>query len=74
MDSLPRNDPDVFTAVEQPGADTGSRAQPAGGLAQRPRRLNSDEVFAGAAEVLIRHGSVDYRLRRTSLGKLILTK
>lgn len=48
------------------------------GLAAAPgttvRRLASDAVFAGAAEVLICHRGVDYRLRRTSLGKLILTK
>ena len=38
------------------------------------RRLASDAVFAGAAEVLICHHGVDYRLRQTTLGKLILTK
>jgi len=38
------------------------------------RRLVSDAVFAGAAEVLICHHGVDYRLRQTQLGKLILTK
>ncbi|MBA3598295.1 MAG: hemin uptake protein HemP [Methylibium sp.] len=48
------------------------------GLAATPgaavRRLVSDAVFAGAAEVLISHHGVDYRLRQTQLGKLILTK
>lgn len=38
------------------------------------RRLSSDAVFAGAVEVLISHHGTDYRLRQTTLGKLILTK
>ncbi|MCK6424039.1 MAG: hemin uptake protein HemP [Burkholderiaceae bacterium] len=39
-----------------------------------PRRLSSRELFAGAREVEIEHEGMLYRLRRTSLGKLILTK
>lgn len=39
-----------------------------------PRRVASDELFAGAVEVQIEHREQVYRLRRTSLGKLILTK
>ena len=43
-----------------------------------PRRtvhhIRSDELFAGANEVHIEHGGALYRLQRTSLGKLILTK
>lgn len=42
--------------------------------AQPVRRLSSDSVFAGAVEVLISHHGTDYRLRQTTLGKLILTK
>jgi hemin uptake protein HemP len=38
------------------------------------RRLCSDQLFAGLVEVEIEHGPFVYRLRRTSLGKLILTK
>ena len=34
----------------------------------------SEKLFRGAAELHINHGGVMYRLRRTSLGKLILTK
>jgi hemin uptake protein HemP len=39
-----------------------------------PRRVASDDLFAGAVEVQIEHREQVYRLRRTSLGKLILTK
>lgn len=37
-------------------------------------RLSSYAIFAGAHEVEIEHNGVLYRLRQTSLGKLILTK
>lgn len=39
-----------------------------------PRRIDSEALFAGAVEVEIEHQAQVYRLRRTSLGKLILTK
>ena len=39
-----------------------------------PRRLTSQQVFAGAVEVHIDHFGAIYRLKRTALGKLILTK
>jgi hemin uptake protein HemP len=38
------------------------------------RRLHTDALFAGAHEIEIQHGEAVYRLRITSLGKLILTK
>ena len=38
-----------------------------------PRVMESAALFAGALEVVIRHGGREYRLRRTRLGKLILT-
>lgn len=38
------------------------------------RRLRSDELFVGGQEVQIEHAGAVYRLRITSLGKLILTK
>ena len=64
--------PHEGAAATEPGAcpTVAKSARAADGV----RRLTSDEVFAGAVEVLIRHGGVDYRLRRTGLGKLILTK
>ena len=35
--------------------------------------VDSDQLFRGAQEVVIRHNGREYRLRRTRLGKLILT-
>jgi hemin uptake protein HemP len=35
--------------------------------------LESEQILGGATEVLIRHEGRIYRLRRTRLGKLILT-
>ena len=37
-------------------------------------RLRADSLFCGANEIEIQHGEAIYRLRITSLGKLILTK
>jgi len=37
-------------------------------------RVSSAQLFAGAPEVLIDHHGAVYRLKQTSLGKLILTK
>ncbi|MFY9512795.1 MAG: hemin uptake protein HemP [Rubrivivax sp.] len=38
------------------------------------RRLDSRELLAGSRELEIEHAGAIYRLRLTSLGKLILTK
>ncbi len=38
------------------------------------RSITSEQLFAEYPEVQIAHGDTVYRLRRTSLGKLILTK
>jgi len=40
----------------------------------RRTRLHADSLFCGANEIEIQHGEAIYRLRITSLGKLILTK
>jgi hemin uptake protein HemP len=42
--------------------------------APKVRLLTSEQLFAGFPEVQIAHGDALYRLRQTSLGKLILTK
>jgi hemin uptake protein HemP len=42
--------------------------------ASAPVAVKSEALFVGASEVLIDHRGVMYRLRLTSLGKLILTK
>ena len=38
------------------------------------KRLTSNSLLAGMNEIEIEHGASIYRLRITSLGKLILTK
>jgi hemin uptake protein HemP len=37
-------------------------------------RISSERLFGGASEVEIDHHGAVYRLKRTALGKLILTK
>ena len=44
------------------------------GASEPVHRISSDELLAGALEVQIEHRGSLYRLRQTSLGKLILTK
>ena len=39
-----------------------------------PMQIDSEHLFAGRSEVRIVHQGSIYRLRRTALGKLILTK
>ncbi len=45
-----------------------------GASSARVLRISSQTLFAGANEVEIEHRGALYRLRQTSLGKLILTK
>lgn len=40
----------------------------------RPPRLDSRQLLQGGKEIVITHGSEEYRLRLTAGGKLILTK
>jgi hemin uptake protein HemP len=57
----------VLRSVPQAAAATPASPQPT-------RRLSSRELLGAGKEVEIVHGSQCYRLRLTSLGKLILTK
>lgn len=41
---------------------------------ESPRVVQSEDLMMGAREIIIRHGSEDYRLRLTRAGKLILNK
>jgi hemin uptake protein HemP len=56
----------------QPSAE--SKAPPLRAALPAPRRVLSEQLFGGAVELEIDHHGVVYRLRQTSLGKLILTK
>ena len=60
-------------AFSLPGIAPAAAARPPRPL---PRTLvvSSDQLFAGAVEVQIQHNGSLYRLKQTSLGKLILTK
>lgn len=42
--------------------------------AVRPPRIDSRQLLQGGKEIVITHGSEEYRLRLTAGGKLILTK
>lgn len=58
-------------------ADSRSRAVPVDSRradATDGRRWASTDLFGSSSEIEIEHGAAVYRLRRTSLGKLILTK
>jgi len=58
-----------------PTAPAPAAAAPVAAPQAAPRRIRSDELFEGpAVEIEIEHQQQVYRLRRTSLGKLILTK
>lgn len=45
-----------------------------GGLMAQVPCISSGQLMRGATELLIEHHGAMYRLRKTSLGKLILTK
>lgn len=66
-------EPSFFASADAsvPGERGGARARP---VPQLAAVLDSAQIFRGSNEVQIVHGEAVYRLRRTSLGKLILTK
>lgn len=55
-------------AGERDAARTGERSP------SKPRRVRIEDLLGGGREVIIEHGSEEYRLRMTSNSKLILTK
>lgn len=42
--------------------------------ANRPPQIDSRQLLQGGKEIVITHGTEEYRLRLTGAGKLILTK
>jgi hemin uptake protein HemP len=58
-------------ADPEPAGPTIERRLPATG---NGRRWTSADLFGTLSEIEIEHGPAIYRLRQTSLGKLILTK
>jgi hemin uptake protein HemP len=73
--SRSRPDPDQAAAPRWHSA-TLSQAAPLRETrgAATARRWRSTDLFGPAQEIEIEHGQVVYRLRLTSMGKLILTK
>jgi hemin uptake protein HemP len=61
-------------AAPRPHADPAICPVGSDGLAHGPRQVSSEALLQGAQELLIEHQGALYRLRLTSLGKLILTK
>ena len=66
------------TSVKEDDDDR-KREQPSGADARRRipvtgNSIESRDVFAGAREITIMHGTETYRLRLTAQNKLILTK
>ena len=59
-------------ALNPPEAPAPRPAEPA--AQEVVLRISSQQLLAGAKEVLIEHHGTLYRLRQTALGKLILTK
>ena len=68
------------TLAARPGATDDAQAfercfvTAAPGRMAKVRSITSEQLFAEFPEVQIAHGDAVYRLRQTSLGKLILTK
>jgi hemin uptake protein HemP len=60
--------------MNAPLAPSNPPAQACAQLAAPPRRIHSGELLGQGKEVEIVHAGQCYRLRLTSLGKLILTK
>ncbi|HET6598513.1 MAG TPA: hemin uptake protein HemP [Burkholderiaceae bacterium] len=68
----------VLAAADAVGADAGAASGAASTAAAATSagsvRVSSAQLFGASREVLIEHRGALYRLRKTSLGKLILTK
>ncbi len=62
--------------LQQTAGDPTGAAPATGPATPAPHvpRIDSRELLRGGREVVIVHGGEEYRLRRTSQGKLILTK
>jgi len=72
--ATPRPDPEAAAAVSRGPI---APAPPSTGASPSPpgsRRWRSADLFGPTHEIEIEHGESVYRLRLTSLGKLILTK
>lgn len=75
---MPLTDPALAGRPTEPPLSTACGAaeqRPASAPASAaPRRWHSADLLGAHREIEIEHGQVIYRLRLTSLGKLLLTK
>lgn len=62
---------DQFSGVASPAAGTSTTER---AIVVRGNTIDSSDLFSGNREIVISHGSENYRLRLTSQNKLILTK
>lgn len=69
-----RPDPKQTAAPGRLSAEPALPSNGRGPRASSARRLQSADLFGPGQEIEIEHGQAIYRLRLTSLGKLILTK
>ncbi len=65
--------PDMSAKSKDPDPGQGAVPPAVAETGDPPRTLESHELLGEVGEVLIRHDGRIYRLRRTRLGKLILT-
>jgi hemin uptake protein HemP len=64
-----------FAIAEECGMNPSSLEKPTQGTGENePARVSSGELLAGRRQLIIQHGSEEYRLRLTNSNKLILTK
>ena len=66
--------PNAAPAEAAAGSAVPASAAPRSPAPSTTVKITSEKLFAGALEVQIDHHGALYRLKKTSLGKLILTK
>lgn len=74
---MPSTEPDSTERPARTPTPTPSLRQPVPqplAASQGVNTVDSRDLLRGGAELRIRHGDQVYRLQRTALGKLILTK
>ena len=64
----------IVNATPMPANPAGTTNNSPAPRKHDPRVIDSRELFGQHAEVRLRHGNEEYRLRITRQGKLILTK
>jgi hemin uptake protein HemP len=69
-----KTDQSKVRPIKQPQSVREQAPPTANALSGGVVRINSKQLFGGAGEVEINHNGTPYRLKQTSLGKLILTK